>query len=212
MLSLRRKYLVVLLVLIITIHIFPVMTIAADMDSLNATLAEQEVDNTRSYNLWVEFIKLLVVLAIIIGAAWSVIRIFNNKATSKMQGNWLYIVDEVLLGQNRGIALCKVGEKLYALGVTDHNISVLFEIDNPELLEEISASSNVVMDESKISTFSPIKSKLNNILRPGPKSPPLKSNFHTLISEQLQKLEQISANKQSDSDASRRRGDENDQK
>ncbi|MDD4548237.1 MAG: flagellar biosynthetic protein FliO [Syntrophomonadaceae bacterium] len=188
------------------------MTIAADMDSLNATLAEQEVDNTRSYNLWVEFIKLLVVLAIIIGAAWSVIRIFNNKATSKMQGNWLYIVDEVLLGQNRGIALCKVGEKLYALGVTDHNISVLFEIDNPELLEEISASSNVVMDESKISTFSPIKSKLNNILRPGPKSPPLKSNFHTLISEQLQKLEQISANKQSDSDASRRRGDENDQK
>ena len=212
MLSLRRKYLVVLLVLIITIHIFPVMTIAADMDSLNATLAEQEVDNTRSYNLWVEFIKLLVVLAIIIGAAWSVIRIFNNKATSKMQGNWLHIVDEVLLGQNRGIALCKVGEKLYALGVTDHNISVLFEIDNPELLEEISASSNVVMDESKISTFSPIKSKLNNILRPGPKSPPLKSNFHTLISEQLQKLEQISANKQSDSDASRRRGDENDQK
>ena len=212
MLSLRRKYLVVLLVLIITIHIFPVMTIAADMDSLNATLAEQEVDNTRSYNLWVEFIKLLVVLAIIIGAAWSVIRIFNNKATSKMQGNWLYIVDEVLLGQNRGIALCKVGEKLYALGVTDHNISVLFEIDNPELLEEISASSNVVMDESKISTFNPIKSKLNNILRPGPKSPPLKSNFHTLISEQLQKLEQISANKQSDSDASRRRGDENDQK
>ncbi|MDD3888614.1 MAG: hypothetical protein PHR65_01640, partial [Syntrophomonadaceae bacterium] len=84
--------------------------------------------------------------------------------------------------------------------------------DNPELLEEISASSNVVMDESKISTFNPIKSKLNNILRPGPKSPPLKSNFHTLISEQLQKLEQISANKQSDSDASRRRGDENDQK
>lgn len=211
MLSLRRKYLVILLLLIVFIHIFPVTTIAADMDALNATLDEQEVNNTKSYNLWVEFIKLLVVLAVIIGAAWSVIRIFNNKVSSKMQGNWLHIVDEVVLGQNRGIALCKVGEKLYALGVTDHNISVLFEIDNPELLEEISTNSNIVMNESDAKYINPIKRQLLNLLKAGPKSPPLKSNFHKLISEQVQKLEQMSANKQSDSDVGSRRGDENDQ-
>lgn len=209
MVSVRRKYLVIFLLSIVIVNIFAVNAIAADMDTLQSTLDEQQENNTRSYNLWAEFFKLIVALGLIIGTAWSAIRIFGNRANSRMQGTWLRIVDEVVLGQNRGVVLCEVGEKLYALGVTDHNVSFLFEVNNPKLIEDISVANSV--NESGDKTSKDIKTKLSDILRLERKTPPVKDNFQILIGEQLQKLDKISNKRTGNFSAGRGRSDKNDQ-
>lgn len=190
----RKKSLlaVFLAVVLLQITIFPVL--AADMDKLNQEFDRQQQQTMDKPNLLVEFMKLVMVLALIVGAAWSIIRLFSRQITSRMQGTWLHVVDEVTLGQNRGILLCEVGERIYAVGVTDHNISVLFEVTHPKLLEEISLG--LENERSRPSTDawqnlgSQIKSRLNKV---APYRQTQKVDFHSLMEEQVKRIQNISS-------------------
>jgi len=134
--------------------------------------------------------RLIFILALIVGAAWSIVRLFGSKASSRLQGTWIQVVDEVMLGQNRGIVLCEVGEKVYAVGVTDHNITILFEIDNPKLLEEISKSNIAIIETEKALNWSQWQEALLNIFKPRKRSR-VPDNFHRLVEQQSQKLDEI---------------------
>jgi len=134
----RKKYVLVMLLALVVLQSVALPVFAADMEKLNQELDNQQQQGLDQPNLILEFLKLLFVLALIVAAAWSVIKIFSQQVSSRMQGTWLHVVDEVTLGQNKGIILCEVGERIFAIGITDHNISLLFEITHPKLLEEIS--------------------------------------------------------------------------
>lgn len=49
-----------------------------NMSDLNQELDKELPGNDRSSSLWLDFLKLIVVLGLIIAAAWSVIRIFGK--------------------------------------------------------------------------------------------------------------------------------------
>ncbi len=49
----------------------------------------------------------MVLGGLIVAAAWSIIRLFGRQLSRKIQGDWLYVADEVMIGQNRGIVLCE---------------------------------------------------------------------------------------------------------
>ncbi len=133
----RNKSTLVILLTLVMLQASVLPALAADMDKLNQELDSQPQAMDKP-NLAIEFIKLMVVLVLIIAVAWFLIRVFSRQVASRMQETWLRVVDEVTLGQNKGIILCEVGERVFAVGVTDHNISVLFEVTHPKLLEEIS--------------------------------------------------------------------------
>ena len=195
MIRFRNKSTLIILLTLIMLHIAILPAVAADMDKLNQELDSQPQEADKP-NLVVEFFKLLVALVLIVAAAWSIIKLFSHQATARMQGTWLHVVDEVTLGQNKGIILCEVGEKIFAVGVTDHNISVLFEVTHPKLLEEIS----IEMD-SRPTNPSPsglqfmwdnLSSRWGRALpRRSPESQ--RTDFQSLMEEQVKRIQNISS-------------------
>lgn len=160
-----------------------------DIQDVQNELDRQPETAAEGNNLWWEFFKLIVILGLLIFAAWSVVKMLSKNLNTRAQGTWLHVVDEVVMGQNRGIALCEVGGKLYAVGVTDHSITLLFEVNHPELLEQISQE-EAQMAESKsrqpelnklLGSLLSLKSK--NIIPSGKKK-----NFHELMTEQNNQL------------------------
>jgi flagellar protein FliO/FliZ len=191
----RNNSILVVLLTVIVLQIAVCPVAAADMEKLNQELDSQPQAMDKP-NLVIEFIKLLVALVLIVAAAWSIIKVFSRQVTSRMQGTWLRVVDEVTLGQNKGIILCEVGEKVFAVGVTDHNISVLFEVTHPKLLEEISME----MENKPANLPSDGLQKLRNALnhRWGKAVPHRvpetnRADFQTLMEEQVKRIQNISS-------------------
>ncbi len=202
MLTLRKRYAIIAVLCLILINILAYNALAIDdIKQLNQELEKQQEVNTQTHSLWWDFIKLVLILAIIIGVAWSLIRLFGKQVSRKMEGTWLHVVDEVVLGQNRGIVLCEIGEKLYALGVTDHNISFLFEVNNPKLLEEVGQGTQR-MNEPQ-GGFQDIKDKLDTFINRNSKTNPPSKKFQRLINEQTQRLDKISYKSMGDIEAKR---------
>jgi flagellar protein FliO/FliZ len=188
--SIRRHHWVVLLVLLAAFVLVANAVAVENIDDLNQELSKQQPSNPGSSNLVWNFIKMVIALGLLIGAAWSIIRLFGRQAAIKMQGNWLHLVDEVMLGQNRGLVLCEIAGKIYALGVTDHNINLLFEINDPLLVKEISQTN---LDEAiqKQESWPDLIKRAREILHLE-KRPPVEKNFHILMQEQSQKLHNLS--------------------
>ncbi|MEN6326324.1 MAG: flagellar biosynthetic protein FliO [Syntrophomonas sp.] len=202
MLTLRKRYAIIAVLCLILMNILAYNALAIDdMQQLNQELEKQQEVNTQTHSLWWDFIKLVLILAIIIGVAWSLIRLFGKQVSRKMEGTWLHVVDEVVLGQNRGIVLCEIGEKLYALGVTDHNISLLFEINNSKLLEEVGQGNHHVNEPQ--GGFQDIKDKLETFINRNSRTNPPSKKFQRLINEQTQRLDKISYKSMDDIEAKR---------
>lgn len=49
------------------------------------------------------------------------------------------ILDQVVIGQNRALILAEIAGKIYVLGITEHNITKLLEIDDPSKVALFSA-------------------------------------------------------------------------
>jgi len=207
--SLRKRYTAILVLTFILVAILNLNVLAVqDFDDVQKAIDNQQVENTRAPNLFLNFVKLIFILALIVGAAWSIIRLFGNKTRDRLQGTWIQVVDEIMLGQNRGIVLCEVGEKVYAIGVTDHNITVLFEIDNPKLLEEISKSNIAVVDTEAAFNWSQLKEALNKLFKTRKSMSRVPNNFHLLIEQQSQRLDEILYRGTQDTEVNSKRSDE----
>ncbi len=185
----KRRYWAIFIAALIFMHFAMGTALAVDnIEDLQTELQKENVESPASSNLTLDFIKLFFVLALILGAAWFIVRLFGKKASIQQQGNWLHVVDQVILGQNRGIVLCEVGQKVYAVGVTDHNISLLFEVNNDKLLEEI--STGFPEEPDPMESFMNLKDGVKKILK-GSKNSNQSKSFCRLIEEQNQRLNEI---------------------
>ena len=96
------------------------------------------------------------------------------------------------MGQNRGIVICEIGGRAYAIGVTDHRITTLFEIEDQALIAEMLKQA-YTPDEDKRHRegLADIWEQLQQYL-PGRKLHKPERHFHFLMREQVKKLEQLS--------------------
>ncbi|MDD3365054.1 MAG: flagellar biosynthetic protein FliO, partial [Syntrophomonas sp.] len=117
--------------------------------------------------------------------------LFAKQVSTKMQGTWLHVVDEVMLGQNKGLVLCEVSGKIYALGVTDGQINLLFEVDNPKLLEEISSGDYIIKEKKELPLMNSINDWFNRQLKID-KSSNSPKDFHLLMQEQTKRIKDVS--------------------
>lgn len=197
MLSQKRTYIVILIAIILLFSFSLNAGAVNDIEELNNELNKQQTNQTYSDGkIWLDFLKLIAVLGLIVLVAWSIIKIFGQQISNRTQGTWISVVDEVTLGPSRGIVICEVGEKLYAIGITDHNINLLFEINNPKLLEEISL--NQSSDDITATKNKDIRAYITKLFS-GKK--PLTSNkqdFRMLMDEQFNRLEKLSDNSNND--------------
>ncbi|MEQ8173493.1 MAG: flagellar biosynthetic protein FliO [Syntrophomonadaceae bacterium] len=190
MLSWAKKCALAMLLAVVLVQIlaWPVNAVE-DIQSFNQEYDKTQAPVAQTTSLWWEGIKIIIVLGLIVAAAWTVIRVFNRQARRRLQGNWLHVADEVMLGQNRGVVLCEVGQRLYALGVTDHNITCLFEIDNPQVMKEISQQALEGFTQQDSNPW--IKAVSDFVDRR--RAPDQKQEeFHQLMEEQIKRMRSIS--------------------
>lgn len=83
------------------------------------------------------FIRLLLSLLLIIGLTYFGIKVLGKQWGRKSAGTWINILDQMALGQNKGIFITEVAGKVFVLGVTDHSISKLLEIDDQEFIRQM---------------------------------------------------------------------------
>lgn len=190
MLNRAKKYAFVMLFSIVLVQmlVLPVSAVE-DMQSFNQEYDRAQAPAAQTTNLWLEGLKMVVVLGLIVAAAWTVIRFFNRQVKRRLQGNWLHVVDEVMLGQNRGVVLCEVGQRLYALGVTDHSITCLFEIDNPQIMKELSQQAIEGFAQEEVHPWKKAWFDFVNGRRAPVQKP---EEFHQLMEEQIKRMRSIS--------------------
>lgn len=159
-----------------------------NFEQVTQELNKSEPMVTSNESVFLNFIKLFCVLAVIILFTWIILKLFSHQVRNKIQGRWIQVIDEIVLGQNKGIVLCKINQQLYALGITDHQINLLFEIDDLELIKLINETEKVP-DHNY--SFKPklFKSVLNkNNLQ----DKQVKQDFHLLMQAQINKIKNMS--------------------
>lgn len=204
-----RRWLLLTFVLVFFTFALVNSVIAADnIQDVNDQAYQQQEPESQPVSLFFSFVKLILALGIIMAAAWTIIRLFTKQYNAKMQGTWMHVVDEVMLGQNRGIVLCEVGGKVYALGVTDKEINLLFEVNNPKLMEEIS-SGNYTSDSGNQDNWSSWLALISKQIQIKKKSP-TPNKFQNIMQEQNRKMKELVLHNNQSQGSPAKRSDEND--
>lgn len=118
----------------------PVQAVPMQSEQQKVDLKYEEPSQTESPSVIWMIVQMLVALGLIVLLAWGAIQILGRKMNHRMQGRWIRVLDEVVLGQNRGIVVLEVGGRAFLVGITDHQISMLFEIEDQQLVQDMMAS------------------------------------------------------------------------
>jgi len=135
-------------------------------------------------------LRITAALGIILLLSYVLLR-FLRRHLRVSSGQWIKVVDHVLLGPGRGVFLVDVAGKLIALGITDGQITKLLEIDDPELIRQIQETTTELPEKSfmGLKELLPIKGlektsqKTNDYFA--------QDNFHRLIHRSLRRLRQL---------------------
>lgn len=148
------------------------------------------------------FIKMVFSLIIIAGLAYIMVRVLKKNLQPPSVGQWVNVIDQYPLGNNKGVFLAEIAGKAYILGVTDHNINILGEFEDQERLIEIKrqVEARNQLPPAAQNLWSAL---VNFISKSGRKTP---GDFHTHILKQIQRLQNIS---KSPSDTHRKDDDSN---
>lgn len=133
-------------------------------------------------------IQLILALGLIVLLAWVLIQLFGSRLNNKLQGRWIRVVDEVVLGQNRGIVAMEAGGRVFLVGVTDHQISMLLEIDDSQLVQDMLAAGYEPGQVQNPVLEALIKKVRERI--PGNRVEK-KDEFHSVMDDRLRSLERM---------------------
>lgn len=81
--------------------------------------------------------SLLLTFAIVVGLAYLTSKYLSRRLTPAMQSNNMLIRDVVSLGTNKALYLVEIGNRVFLLGVTDHNITSLQEFTDEKFIADL---------------------------------------------------------------------------
>lgn len=84
-------------------------------------------------------LRLILSFLIVIVLIFLLIKFLQRQMPFTRSGRWMRILDQVVIGQNRALILAEIAGKIYVLGITEHNITKLLEIDDPSKVALFSA-------------------------------------------------------------------------
>jgi flagellar protein FliO/FliZ len=122
---------------------------------------------------------------VVVGLAYIVIKIYKKNSTNTSQSQFINVVDHYNFGLNKGVFITEVGDRVLVLGVTDHSINVVTEINDPELIKMMKEKA----EEQKIlgnQTLNPYVQLLKGIM---PKQMQNQETFHKHFQNQITKLQ-----------------------
>ena len=85
-------------------------------------------------------VSLFAVFAFVVILAYVVARTFGKNSMQRLAARGGQVYMQLPLGPNRSVCVVELFGHVFVLGVTDANIHLIAEIDDPETVEEIRAS------------------------------------------------------------------------
>lgn len=151
-------------------------------------------------------VRLVFSLIFIAGTAWAVLRVIGKRVNTRMQGEWIRVIDELVLGPNKGILLCEVGGKIVAVGITDHQVSTLFEVTDEALIEEMMRKAEEQSAIQSLRPMSQIWEQARKALAPNREATKSGANryFHTMMQEELRNIQRLRLSRENNEDTSKR--------
>ncbi|MFZ5640284.1 MAG: FliO/MopB family protein [Bacillota bacterium] len=152
---------------------------------LNLEQPEPQISQPPSM-FWL-FIKLVISLAVIVGLTYLTVKVLRRKLTYSSAGDSISVLDQHAFAMNKGIYITEVAGRVYVLGVTDHNISILSEINDAQVIAGLRSRAQERLNEPVIppGLLEKFLPRLKN--RTLPQTP----SFGTHIQEQIRKLHSL---------------------
>ena len=75
------------------------------------------------------------------------------KPNARLKKKWMRILDRLPLGPNRSLLIVNVGEKVHLLGVTEHSINLLSDLDAEMFLSQTQAMDGAAAGATPLSTY-----------------------------------------------------------
>ncbi len=152
------------------------------------TAAEPQV--TPMPSMFILFFKLIISLVIIVGLTYIVVKILRKNMRVLSRGANIGVLDQYAFSLNKGVYITQIVDKVYVLGITDHNINVITEITDQEIIKEL-------ITRAKEKEMSPIipPGILGRILRGSATQPGSGDNsFNVHMQNQIKKLQSMAEN------------------
>lgn len=87
---------------------------------------------------WYEVVQVLLVLILLAPLVYLVTKLYGKRGPFAVQGRIMRIVESVSVGPGRSICLVEVpGNRFLVVGVTAQHISILTELNDPQVVAEI---------------------------------------------------------------------------
>lgn len=99
------------------------------------TAAEPQVAPMPS--MFLLLLKLIISLVIIVGLTILVMKLLRKNMKVLSRGVNISVLDQYAFSLNKGVYITQVVDRVYVLGVTDHNISLITEITDREQINEL---------------------------------------------------------------------------
>lgn len=78
-------------------------------------------------NIYLEFIKMISALLVVLGLVFLMLKLFKHKIMPR--GGFINMIHYQPLGTRRAIAVVKIANEYFALGLSDAGISVITKMD-----------------------------------------------------------------------------------
>jgi flagellar protein FliO/FliZ len=86
-------------------------------------------------------VSLFAIFAFVVGMAYFAARFLGGHFAQQRTGTGGQIIAHLPLGPNRSICVVLMAGKCFMLGVTEHNITLLTELDDPEVIAHLKRES-----------------------------------------------------------------------
>lgn len=115
-------------------------------------------------------VSLLAIFGFVVVMAYFAARFLGGKFAQHMTGSGGRILEHLPLGPNRSVCVVEMANRVFLLGVTEHSITLLSEITDPEEVERLHQSSmvrplNTAMFSQEFGMLADLAQKIPPILR-----------------------------------------------
>lgn len=115
-------------------------------------------------------VSLFAIFVFVVGLAYFAARFFGGRFAQQKMGYGGHILSHLPLGPNRSVCIMEMAGRVFMLGVTEHSITLLTEITDPEEIErlhreELSAPKMPEMFSQQFGALSDFAQKIPPIFR-----------------------------------------------
>ena len=114
------------------------------------------------------FIRMILVLALVLGVIWLVFRLMKKVGKQKLSGgDAIKVLAQASLGTGKAVHLIGLGQKAWLVGTADSAVSLIAEVEDRELLDELALKAATAEGAPRTDFSSMLQGLLGKKKKPG---------------------------------------------